>query len=190
MVGTRKEEDSDKGRKITMLKVYVANLGKYSEGVLVGEWLDLPATDKEIESLMERIGVGEGSDYGEYAIHGYESDLEEVKIGEFTSLDEINELAERLESVDDEETFETLLNYCGGEISKALDIYDSKNYIFYKDVSDHEELGRYLYDNDLLDAAYYADVICPEHLDYDAIGRDMDYNSSGGFYVNGFLEVY
>lgn len=175
---------------MSVLRVYVANLGKYNEGELVGEWLDLPATDKEIENCMKNIRVAEGSDYEEYAIHDYECDIDGVKISEYTPLDYANELAERLESIDDEEAFAALLDYHNGNISEALDTYESEDYNFYEGVSDHEELGMYLYDNDLLDAAYYADAICPSYLDYDAIGRDVDYGSSGGFYGNGFLEVY
>lgn len=31
-----------------ILSIFVTNLGKYNEGELVGEWLELPATDEEI----------------------------------------------------------------------------------------------------------------------------------------------
>lgn len=173
-----------------MLKVYVANLGKYNEGELVGEWLDLPASEKEIETCMQNIRVAEGSDYEEYAIHDYECDISGVEISEYAPLDELNELAERLESVDDEEAFEALLDYHSGNISEALNTYESGDYSFYTDVSDHEELGQYVYDEGLLNEAYYADEICPSYLDYEAIGRDWNFNSSGGFYRDGFLEVY
>lgn len=40
----------------TTLKVFLTNLGKYNEGELVGKWLELPATDEEIEEVKERIG--------------------------------------------------------------------------------------------------------------------------------------
>lgn len=176
--------------KMSVLRIYVANLGKYNEGELVGEWLDLPATDKEIETCMKNIRVAEGSEYEEYAIHDYECNIDGVKISEYTPLDYANELAERLESIDDEEAFAALLDYHGGDISNALTTYEKGDYRFYEGVSDHEDLGMYLYDNELLDAAYYVDEICPSHLDYEAIGRDFDYNCSGGIYNNGFLEVY
>ncbi|MCI6825117.1 MAG: antirestriction protein ArdA [Ruminococcus bromii] len=32
-----------------ILSIYLTNLGKYNEGYLIGEWLNLPATDDEIE---------------------------------------------------------------------------------------------------------------------------------------------
>ena len=33
-----------------MLNVWIGNLGKYNEGELVGEWLELPVSKKELRS--------------------------------------------------------------------------------------------------------------------------------------------
>lgn len=33
---------------IQMLKIYLTNLGKYAEGYLIGEWVELPITDDEL----------------------------------------------------------------------------------------------------------------------------------------------
>ncbi|MGX8950038.1 antirestriction protein ArdA, partial [Providencia stuartii] len=38
--------------KSGMISVFITNLGKYNEGELVGEWLELPATSKEIEHCL------------------------------------------------------------------------------------------------------------------------------------------
>lgn len=173
---------------MSVLRVYVANLGKYNEGELVGEWLDLPASEEEIESLMKRIEVGGA--YEEYAIHDYECDIDGVEISEYMPLDYANELAERLESINDTEAFSALLDYHSGFISDALDTYENGGYSYYSGVSNHEDLGQYLYDEDLLAPAFYDDQICPSYLDFEAIGRDWDLDSSGGFYGNGFLAVY
>ncbi|MGX5287622.1 antirestriction protein ArdA, partial [Morganella morganii] len=43
--------------KSGMISVFITNLGKYNEGELVGEWLELPATSKEIEHCLVRIGI-------------------------------------------------------------------------------------------------------------------------------------
>lgn len=32
-----------------MLNVWIGNLGKYNEGELVGEWLELPVSKKELD---------------------------------------------------------------------------------------------------------------------------------------------
>ena len=47
-----------------MIKVYLANLGKYNEGELVGEWLELPCTEEEIEQkLQEYKETHSGKDF-------------------------------------------------------------------------------------------------------------------------------
>ena len=46
------------------MQVYIANLGKYNEGELVGDWFSFPL-DEEV--IAERIGLN--AEYEEYAIH-------------------------------------------------------------------------------------------------------------------------
>ena len=67
------------------LRVYIANLGKYNEGELVGEWFTLPVDE---EKVAEQIGLNEI--YEEYAIHDYELPFE---FDEYISLEELNRLA-------------------------------------------------------------------------------------------------
>ena len=38
------------------MRVYIANLGKYNEGELVGEWFEPPI---EMDAVRERIGLNE-----------------------------------------------------------------------------------------------------------------------------------
>ena len=45
------------------MQVYIANLGKYNEGELVGDWFSFPL-DEEV--IAERIGLN--AEYEEYAI--------------------------------------------------------------------------------------------------------------------------
>ena len=57
------------------MQVYIANLGKYNEGELVGAWFTPPV---DYDEMAERIGLND-----EYAIHDYElpcyySSLEEL----------------------------------------------------------------------------------------------------------------
>ena len=96
--------------KTTILKIFITNLGKYNEGELIGEWLDLPATEDEIDELMERIGIGE--EYEEVFITDYESDLN-IKVGEYDNIEALNEMADEIASLDEWEleTLEALLTY-------------------------------------------------------------------------------
>ena len=71
------------------MRVYVANLGKYNEGELVGDWFEPPI---DYDEMAERIGLNEF--YEEYAIHDYELPFE---IDEYTPIEEVNRLCEMVE---------------------------------------------------------------------------------------------
>lgn len=78
------------------ISVYVANLGKYNEGFLVGKWISLPVSDSELSRfLKEEIGIG--GLYEEYAIHDFEEigylEALDFKPSEYESLEDLNLLA-------------------------------------------------------------------------------------------------
>lgn len=83
-----------------MLKIYLTNLGKYNEGKLVGEWVELPATDEELEKVKERIGINKF--YEEWFITDYETNFG-FKVDEYANLDELNGMAETLDNLSDTE---------------------------------------------------------------------------------------
>ena len=64
------------------MRIYIANLGKYNEGELVGAWFTPPV---DFEEVKERIGLND--EYEEYAIHDYELPVE---IDEYTPIEEVN----------------------------------------------------------------------------------------------------
>ena len=70
------------------MRIYIANLGKYNEGELVGAWFTPPV---DYDEMAERIGLNDR--YEEYAIHDYELPFE---IDEYTSIEEVNRLCGRV----------------------------------------------------------------------------------------------
>lgn len=71
--------------------IYLTNLGQYTEGVLNGQWLNVPCTDEEFKETLLNIGV-DGVRYEEYFI----TDYEYLKgISEHSNIDEINEIAKK-----------------------------------------------------------------------------------------------
>ena len=46
-------------------EAFVTNLGKYNEGMLVGEWVKFPTTEEEMQKVFERIGIGAKDDFGQ-----------------------------------------------------------------------------------------------------------------------------
>lgn len=163
-----------------MIRAFITNLGKYNEGMLIGEWVNFPASDEELEAVLERIGINE--DYEEYFITDYECNIDGVEIGEYTSLEEVNEMAETLEDIDeyDIEVIEALLSE-GYSLEDAIDTKDDcmvwSNCYNMTDVAEQycEECG-------ILDSI-------PENLryyfDYEAFGRDMRYEGHFVFTSNG-----
>jgi len=77
------------------IKIALTNLGKYNEGSLVYEWLELPATQEEINETLEAIGINE--EYEEFFISDYEAPFQ---IGEYASINKLNEIAEQLQNVE------------------------------------------------------------------------------------------
>ena len=67
------------------MAVYIANLGKYNEGYLVGAWFTFPIDEEDVK---EKIGLNE--QYEEYAIH--DTDNFPIAIGEYVSIEELNEM--------------------------------------------------------------------------------------------------
>lgn len=83
-----------------MIKVALTNLGKYNEGELDFVWLRLPATDEEIANAFEAIEVADDTQYEEYFISDYEAPIG-INIDQHTDLEAVNEMAEKLEGIDE-----------------------------------------------------------------------------------------
>ena len=109
------------------MKIFITNLGKYVEGYLIGKWVQLPIDEDVLAKVLEAIGINEY--YEEYFITDYETEIVGVgnSIGEYSSLTELNRLAERLESLDedDEDKLEAVLEYtsCRG-VRELLELID------------------------------------------------------------------
>lgn len=98
-----------------MLNVWIGNLGKYNEGELVGGWLKLPKSDKEIDEFLKNE-VELDDEYEEYMINDYETDLP-YKVYEFDSIRELNLLAKIAEEVEDMDKINGYID-TQGELSK------------------------------------------------------------------------
>lgn len=164
-----------------MLKIYLTNLGKYNEGYLIGEWVTLPVDDDKLEEVKKRIGINEH--YEEMFITDYESDIDGVKVNEYSNIVELNEMVETLECYDDDDkaTLIALMSECGYTINEAIEKSSDVN-IFY-DCDNMEDVAiLYCEECGILDGI-------PEHLrsyfDFAAYGRDMSFEGHFVFTNNG-----
>jgi antirestriction protein len=172
-----------------MIEAYVTNLGKYNEGELCGEYLKLPAAQGDVQVLFSRIGV-DGVLYEEIFITDYETDIAGLhRLGEYERIDELNYLASLLSEMDEGELekFEAAAVY-GEHNGSAKDLINlAQNldcYELYPDVSDNDDLGRYL-----IDELGYEEIPDPlaNYIDYEGYGRDFSINEGGEFVNGGYI---
>lgn len=170
-----------------MLRIYLTNLGKYNEGMLIGEWVDLPVSEEELEKVFKRIGIND--EYEEYFITDYESDIDGLKVGEYENVDDLNELAEALEDLDSEE--ENVLSVMlkdGCTFEEALEKIKDRDYMVYYNCDSMEDVAyQVVEESGLLDGV-------PEkvarYFNYEAYGRDLEIE--GTFYQinNAYIEIF
>ena len=123
------------------LSVYIANLGEYTNGKLVGDWISLPIEEADFEDFLKTIGNPE-----KYAIHEYKDNLglNGIEITKHMSLEELNELGERMEDINPSEVnaFNALYEALGDDFEEALDIFESEDYAFYGNMTMEEVMKR------------------------------------------------
>ena len=163
-----------------MFKVYIMNLGKYNEGSLVGEWLELPASEEEIKETLDNISINDL--YEEYIIADYENNFN-FKISEYSNIEELDQVAEYLESLDEYEQQQVNALLDGGYIDyKNLVNEDIEldNYIFVEldqntILSDESNLAY-----SLIDTFYNGDLSqiqdIENYFDYEKFANDLYFN--------------
>ena len=193
-----------------MIKLYLANLGKYNEGILKGEWVELPLSETELEEAMVNIGVAhydnEGNFvpyvietdengyeyvYEEYAIHDYETDLN-ISISEYSSLDNLNAIAENVEKY--ELDYVNVLLDAGAIGMKDLiegDIEEiMQNHTFIElepSMNEEQEVGYACVDKIYGGPEYLYREMLERYFDYEAFGRDILLSGEG--FVSGNILV-
>ena len=120
------------------MRVYIANLGKYNEGELVGDWFSFPIDE---EDVAERIGLN--SYYEEYAVH--DTDNFPIEIGEYISIQELNEMYEMICELPDYIT--DALDEFVSHYGSLEEVYEHKDDIyFYPDCEDMTDIAYYFID--------------------------------------------
>jgi hypothetical protein len=107
-----------------MISLFIINLGKYNEGKLIGEWLELPTTPEKVKQCFKQIGI-DSVNYKEFFLSGYKSSVYGITnyISEYSNLDELNYLACKLDELshDEIETYEAAIDI-GGHIQSVADL--------------------------------------------------------------------
>lgn len=169
------------------ISIFITNLGRYNEGVLMGEWVKLPVPADKLEEVLARIGIN--GEYEEYFITDYEASFANLNLSEYTSIEALNGFANRLDELEswEVEKLAAVLEY--ESVSSITDIMDIIDHLdefdILADVEDDEGLGR-----------YYSEELCtlsavPEHLrsyfDFESYGRDIRLESVGCYTSYGYV---
>ena len=159
------------------MRVYVANLGKYNEGELVGAWFEPPI---DYDEMAERIGLND--QYEEYAIHDYELPFE---IDEYTPIDEVNRLCEMVEDLP--EYIQDNLKELQGYFSSIEDLCDHQDdIIYYPGCEDMADVARELVEEGALGEI---PAQFQNYIDYEAFGRDLSYEGTFVVTRDGVFEI-
>ncbi len=152
----------------TLLKVFITNLGKYNEGELIGEWVSLPVDENELEEVLECIGINE--EYEEYFITDFETEIDGLNVDEYSNIEELNELAAQLESLDeyDIEKVGAIIEAHGIDLKEAIENID--DYTYYSGMS----LEDVAYE--IVEECYELPEIAQRYFDYEAFARDLGYD--------------
>lgn len=169
-----------------MTKIYLTNLGKYNEGILMGEWVTLPFTGEELETAKKTIGINKY--YEEYFISDYETDIEGLNITEYEDLESLNENIAAYEDLDEseKEAVQAYLIY-GEDLKSAIQQTEEGNYYIYDGCYDMEDVAyQVIEENGLLNDV---DDTIADYFDYEAYGRDLDINGTFIPVGNDYVEL-
>ena len=156
-------------------KIYVVNLNSYNNGIPRGKWYELPVDFSRIQSdLLLDVEHGE-----EYAIHDFEN-FYGYNVGEYSSIQELNEYAEKLEALSDIDYLEDFL-----EIYSVDELIDNRDDLEFVEAEDAEDLAL-----ESVEQMGGLEVLSVEMLqsyfNFWALGRDLeisDYSKTSHGYV-------
>lgn len=153
---------------MSIIRIWLGDLGAYNAGTLRGEWLNLPMAEDDLAAAIAKYTRnGEG----DYFIADSESDVDGLCIGEYSSPIELNEAAEKLADLSeyDCERVSYLLGD-GCSLADALDGYEDVD--FYSGMT-LTKLAEQFVDDGLF-GEIAASII--NYIDYEAIGRDLGFD--------------
>ena len=156
-------------------KIYVVNLNSYINMKTRGRWYDLPVDFRQIQrDLLLDEEHGE-----EFAIHDFEN-FYGYKVGEYSSIKELNEYAKKLEEISDLDHLKEFL-----EVYSIDDIIDNRDDLDFVEAENDEDLAQ-----ELIEQMGGLEVLSVETLqryfNFGAYGRDLaigDYSKTSHGYI-------
>lgn len=166
-----------------MLKIFISNLKEYNNGKIIGEWVSLP--HEGLEEILDKIS-NNGKD--ELFISDYETDINGLKVAEYEDILQLNEIAEEIEEMREDELIALQAYLEEYNMEQALEEVRQGNYRIYYNCDNMEDVAyQVVNDCGLLDGVPEEVKI---YFDYEAYGRDMEINGTFIQIDNSFVELY
>ncbi len=162
------------------IRIYVADLAAYNNGILHGVWIDATQDIDDIqEQITDMLASSPEEDAEEYAIHDYEG-FAGYSISEYEGIQRVHEVACFLE--EHGEIAGDLLSHFGDNIEDAQKAIEENYCGCYASLADYAE--------ELTEET----TQIPEHLafyiDYEKMGRDMELGGDVFTIETGYQEVH
>ena len=179
-----------------IIKGYITNLKKYNEGELIGKWIEFPVDDDELQQVLKEIGccytdendTEHNTEYEEFFFSDWDCEIP-FDFGEYESISDVNDIAERVEPLKDyeQDALKVILEEHTKNVEEALQIVEEDRYITWWNCDCMADVA------EAMAKEYgYLDGV-PGHLqyyiDYERWGRDLDID---GIFLEGngfFVEV-
>ena len=147
------------------IRIYVADLAAYNNGVLHGVWIDateeLAVIWEQINAMLKVSPVEEEAE--EYAIHDYEG-FGSHSVGEYSGIEELHEIACFIDEYP-EIGSDVLANF-GDDLEQARKSLEENYCGCHKSIADYAQ--------DLTESTSEVPKHLEFYVDYDRMGRDME----------------
>lgn len=155
-----------------IIKVAITNLAAYNDGCLIYKWLELPATQEEIENAYNAVKRSTRDE--EFFITDYETCINGLEIGEYESIEKLNELAEKFNELDEHDRliFEAYANYTDFEdVLEKLNNNELDGIVYYDCDNMTDVAYQVVEETGMLDDA---SGYLKRYFDFEAYGRDLE----------------
>jgi antirestriction protein len=156
------------GRKVEIMRIYVADLAAYNAGKLHGVWIDLEGKDKDDiwKEINEMLSDSPASDAEEWAVHDHEG-FGKYDLDEYPDLDDLVQLVSLAE-----EHGEIVLDYIEAVGFKDLrDAGESFEESYAGEWDTEEEFAENLFE-DTGDLEKVPEFL-RYHIDWEGVARDL-----------------
>ena len=181
---------------MSAIRGFITNLGKYNEGELIGEWIDFPIDEDDLQEVLSRIGIGStnefGAPYEEYFFTDWDlpSGMSWQVFGEYPDIEQVNEVAEAIDnSTYSGDVIGAIFEHYS-TIDEAINALNSGDFVYYPGVYDAKSLGEYSVDEIDGGVQYLPKETLMQYFDYEAYGRTLETGGSINYIDSGAIEFF